>query len=146
MKILRIPVIVALIALIMPFTANAQCRSFVKKQCLPQVAPFTHNGQLNTAVMAAGQTAELQMTFYSGQEYRIVVCSQESLGNVWFRLVDANKKEVFNSRNQHDNPNTWDFKIKATQQLTIEIHAPESESPNELVESGCVALLVGFKS
>lgn len=145
MSISKIMVIAVLFALTMPLAASAQCRSFVKKQCLPKVAPFTHNGQLNTAVMAAGQTAELQMTFYSGQEYRVVVCHQESLGKVWFRLVDANKNEVFNSKNQRDDPNTWDFKMKSTQQLTIEIHATESDSPNELVESGCVSLLIGFK-
>ena len=145
MSISRIMVITALLSLMMPFAADAQCRSFVKKQCLPKMAPFTHNGQLNTAVMAAGQMAELQMTFYSGQEYRIVVCSQESLTDVWFRLVDTNKNEVFNSKNQRDNPNTWDFKMKSTQQLIIEIHAPESDSPNELVASGCVSLLIGFK-
>ena len=145
MRTFSIVFVAALMAMIMPMTARAQCKSFVKKQCLPQVAPFTHNGQLNTAMMSAGQTAELQMTFYSGQEYRLIVCGQEALGKVWFRLVDGNKSEVFNSKNQRGTPNTWDFKMKSTQQLTIEIHSPESENPNELVQSGCVSLLVGFK-
>lgn len=145
MRISRIVIIVALIAMMIPFAAGAQCKSFVKKQCMPKIAPFTHNGQLNTAMMSAGQTAELQMTFYSGQEYRILVCGQETLGKIWFRLVDANKNEVFNSKSQRDNPMSWDFKMKSTQQLTIEIHAPEADSPNELVAGGCVSLLVGFK-
>jgi hypothetical protein len=137
--------VIGLIAMVIPIAAGGQCKSFVKKQCLPMVAPYTHNGQLNTAMMAAGQTAELQMTFYSGQEYRILICGQEALGKLWFRLVDANKNEVFNSKNQKNSPNVWDFKMKSTQQISIEIHAPESDSPNELVPSGCVSLLVGFK-
>jgi hypothetical protein len=136
--------VAALLLTVLSYTAQAQCKTFIRKTCMPKVLPFTHNGQLNSASMNAGQSAELQMTFYSGQEYRIVVCSQETLGKVSFRVLDGSRNEVFNSKLNKDAA-SWDFKMGATQQLTIEINVPEAASPNSLVPNGCVAVLVGFK-
>jgi hypothetical protein len=140
----RTLIIALLVAIILPFAASAQCKGFVKKTCLPKVPPYTHNGQLNNAVMSAGEKAELQMTFYSGQEYRIVVCAQEVLGKVSFKVYDSSHKEIYSSDDGKDEPK-WDFKVVATQQLTLEIEAPALDSPNSLVPSGCVSVLVGFK-
>jgi hypothetical protein len=36
---------------------HAQCKSFTKRKCLPHLAPYMNNGQLNTATMSPGQTA-----------------------------------------------------------------------------------------
>lgn len=144
MNKLRIVLIALLIAAAFPFTAAAQCKGFVKKTCLPKMLPYTHNGQLNNAVMTAGDKAELQMTFYSGQQYRIVVCAQEVLGKVSFKVYDSSRKEIYDSNDGKDH-STWDFKVAATQQLTLEIIAPDLDSPNKLVPSGCVSVLIGFK-
>lgn len=140
-----LPVIAMLFVTALPLTTQAQCKSYYKKSCVPLLAPFTHNGQANSAILTAGQTAEMQMTFYSNQEYRIMVCAQEVLGKVWFRLLDSDKEEVFNSKS-YNHLRSWDFKMAVTQQLTIEINIPPSDSPNSIVPSGCVALLVGFKN
>src|SRR5688500_15410966 len=137
-------IVTLLIAMTLPFAASAQCKGFVKKSCLPKVQPYTHNGQLNNAVMSSGETAELQMTFYSGQEYRILVCAQEVLGNVSFRVLDATRKELYNSTDGKDH-SAWDFKVAATQQLILEIEVPPLDSPNSLIPTGCVSVLVGFK-
>lgn len=137
--------IIAMAMLIaLPMATHAQCKGFIKKTCLPRLKPFTTNGQLNNAVMAAGETAELQMTFYSGQEYRIIICSQEVLGKVSFKVYDSGKHELFDSKNTND-PSTWDFKVTSTQQLIILIEIPPLDSPNSIVPTGCVSVLVGFK-
>ncbi|HET7818709.1 MAG TPA: hypothetical protein VFL70_05335 [Bacteroidia bacterium] len=123
--------------------SNAQCKGFVKKQ-IPKLAPFIHNGQINTSVLLAGDHAELTLTFYSGQTYRIMVDSQETLGDVFFLLKDANKNQVFSSKDQGKS-DYWDFTVESTQQLTVEVEVPDTEAPNGIVPSGCVSILVGFR-
>ena len=123
------------------YSGYGQCKNFIKKQCLPNLAPYTSDGQLNNAQLAAGETAELEFTFYSGQEYRIYVCAQEVLGVIHFKLMDSNRKELFNSANGKDS--YWDFHIETTQQLILDVSTPATKDP--IVASGCVGVLVGFK-
>jgi hypothetical protein len=122
----------------------AQCNSFVKKQCMPKIQPFTNNGQMNTSTLSSGQSSSLNMTFYSGQDYRILVCSQEVLGTVTFKILDMSHKVVFDSK-ENDSPDFWDFKVKSTQQFIVEVSVPPSDSPNSIPPSGCVSVMVGFK-
>lgn len=129
---------------LLPFAdADAQCKGFVKRQ-IPKLAPFIHNGQINSSVLLSGDHAELTLTFYSGQTYRIMVGSQETLGDVFFVMKDAGKSQLFSSKDQ-GKFDYWDFTVESTQQLTIEVMVPDVDAPSGLVPSGCVSILVGFK-
>lgn len=123
--------------------AFTQCKTFTKNECKPKLNPYIYNGQLNSAVLNEGDVAELMLTFYSNQDYRIVVCSAEELGKVKFRLVDAGGQELFTNED-HDLIEFWDFHTKSTQQLTVEVSVPETTKEGELYKSGCVSILVGF--
>ncbi len=137
-------VVITSFFLLIENTANAQCKSFAKNKCLPDLAPYIHNGQMNGATMMAGEKAELQMSFYAGQDYRLMVCAQPILGDVTFRLLDKNKKVVFNSKD-HKNVTYWDFNVASTQQMILELEVPEYSAKHGMVPSGCVNILVGFK-
>ncbi len=137
-------ILIGAVALLTSGTASAQCKSFVKKQ-IPKLSPFIHNGQINSSVLLSGDHAELTLTFYSGQTYRIMVGSQETLGDVWFVMKDGNKAQLFSSKDQGKKLDYWDFTVESTQQLTIEMMVPDSDAPSGLVPSGCVSILVGFK-
>ena len=57
----------AAFALVMMFTAAdaaAQCRTFTKKRCLPQLEDYVQNDNYNTAVLIPGDEAELELTFF----------------------------------------------------------------------------------
>lgn len=125
---------------------TAQCNSstFLKKKCIPNIQPFTQSGQINTTKLSSGQSTELKLTFSSGQDYRILVCSEEVLGQVAFRVKDMSKKIIFDSRD-NDYPDFWDFKVKSTQQFIVEVTVPVSDSPSSIPPSGCVSIIVGFK-
>lgn len=124
-------------------TLSAQCKSFTKNDCKPKLSPYIYNGQLNSAVLNEGDIAELMLTFYSNQDYRIVVCSADELGPVVFKLLDNGGNEIFSNKD-HDLVDFWDFHTNSTQQLTVEVSVPESTSGKELSKSGCVSILVGF--
>lgn len=123
----------------------SQCsKTWVRKKCVPKVSPFIHNGQMNSSVLKEGQKTESVMTFYSGQDYRILVCAEETLENVSFVVSDMTGKVLFDSKT-HDNTDFWDFKVKTTTEMKVEVLAGTNDSDDGEM-SGCVSILVGFKS
>lgn len=132
--------------LLLSSAAFAQCKGFERKECLPKLAPYTHNGQLNRTTLFEGQAAEMLMTFYSGQKYKILICAQDVLEGVKFRLLDMNKLVVFSST-ENGNPDSWEFKVETTQQFIIQVVIPKPEDKlnSDMLASGCVSVLVGFQ-
>ena len=125
--------------------AVAQCsKTWVRKKCVPKNSPFIHNGQMNTTQLKEGGKMETTLTFYSGQDYRILVCAEETLENVTFVVSDMNGKVIFDSK-QHNNTDIWDFKVKTTTDLKVEVDAGHNES-SDGTAMGCVSVLVGFKT
>jgi hypothetical protein len=137
-------IVLFILMLAMPFGLLSQCNTFVKKKCMPKILPFTHNGQMNVTTLAAGQNTEVNLTFYSGQSYRILVGSEEILGEVTFKVMDMTRKVVFDSKD-HNYPDFWDFKVKNTEQFIVHVDVPSSASSSSIPPSGCVSVLVGFK-
>jgi len=143
MKHLRILIAIATLAAL-PLGAHAQCRALVKNKCLPDMLPYKFNETYNAAQLAPGEEAEVDLTFYSGQQYRVMVCAHPILGEVNWKLVDGTGQSLFEST--AENPkHTFDFKVTNTQQLKVHIDVPEKpKGGNELLNVGCVGILVGF--
>lgn len=127
-----------------PLSVYGQCKGFVKKTCIPMLSPFISNGTTNTAALLAGDKADMNLTFYSGQTYRVLVCAQPVLGIVSFTLKDASGNLLFDSK-AHDDTNFWDFKAETTQQITISVEVPKTDASNQIVPSGCVSVMIGFQ-
>lgn len=143
---LRSTIVSALLAVGMMLAAvpaQAQCKSFAKNKCVPGLAPFKFNETFNGAQLAPGEEAEVNLTFYSGQEYRVMVCVHQILGEVNWKLVDQNNKIVFESL--ADEPkHSFDFKAASTTQMKVVVWVP-NKGNNDMVHLGCVAIMVGFK-
>jgi hypothetical protein len=144
MKKLLNTIIIATILTSIPMLGFSQCKGFTKKQCLPVLEPYLYNGQLNSAILNEGDVAELLLTFYGGQDYRILVCSQDMLGNVEFKLFDTERNPIFSNK-EHGLVNVWDFSANSTQQLIVQVKVPSAETKTDIVNSGCVSILIGFK-
>ena len=124
-------------------TGYSQCKGFTRKNCVPNLDPYIYNGQVNSTILNEGDIAELMLTFYANQDYRIFVCAEENLSDLQFKLMDRDRNVIFNNKD-HDFIQYWDFSSKATQQLIVEVIVPETDSKNPEIESGCVSILVGF--
>jgi len=148
MKFFKVILLALIISL--PQVGYSQCKGFAKRKCLPSLKPFIHNGQLNSTTLMEGESAELVMTFHAGQQYRVKVCVQTSLDNVSFIMMDMDREVIFDSQEQKG-AEYWDFNVNATQQMIILVSVPKpgkhssAELSGTLLQSGCIALLVGFK-
>lgn len=141
---MRSKFILTALILLLPSVIFSQCKNVAKRDCLPKLTPYSHNGQVNSTVLMAGETAELEITVNSRLDYRILVCVSPILGKGYFKLIDMDKKVVYDSQ-KSDTPELWDFNVESTQQFTLEVSVPKSTSPNNIIPSGCATVLVGFK-
>lgn len=122
----------------------AQCKSFTKNTCRPILEEFIPNENFNSTMLVPGDEAELKLTFYGGQEYRLVVCGHPVLGELEFTVMDK-KKNVLYERKEKDQNNFFDFKLESTQQFLVNVNVPVKENPNDLIHEGCVSVMVGYK-
>ena len=93
-------------------TADAQCRSFTKKNCLSSLDGYIQNDNYNSAILIPGDEAELMLTFLAGQDYRLIVCSHPVLGEVAYEINDASGKRLFDSRKNEPDVTPWISKSK----------------------------------
>ncbi|WP_321295101.1 hypothetical protein [Marinifilum fragile] len=144
MKILLKFAIFTICILALPKFTLAQCNEYTKKECIPLLNPYTFNGQLNNAVLSQGETAELQLTFYKDQEYRILVKGETQLGKLQFQLFDTEYNLLYDNADEN-HTNIWDFMVESTDDFIIRVLIPENMTKGE-IESGCVSILIGFRA
>jgi len=66
------------------------------------------------------------------------------LPKIEFKVVDANNNVLYSNKD-HNYATTWDFKLSSSQQLKIVVKVLTSTTNVENVQSGCVAIMFGFK-
>lgn len=143
MKINRIVLTLVVLVLTAGTAINAQCKSFAKKTCLPELGSYTHDGNYHATILSEGEEAELYKTFFSDMEYRLSVCSDENLPPVEFLVLDADRNILYSSK-ENNNARTWDFKLQSSQQLRIVLRIPSGQSSG-VPPQGCVSIMFGFK-
>lgn len=124
----------------------SQCRNFTRDQCMNLLEGYISNGQYNGAVMFEGEEATMMQTFYSNQNYRVVVCAQKVISDsIYFEVMDYHNQVVYSSEKTRSP--IFDFNVESTQQLKIRIVVPNGQrTEQQLKQNGCVSVLIGFKN
>ena len=122
---------------------SQQCKSFVKNNCREAMGDYIPGENFNSAKLSAGDEAELEMTFYSGEDYRLLICNHPVLGQVEFQVLDSKGTVLFDNTAK-ENTDHFDFRVAGTKTFIIKLKAPPA-SDTSLNPQGCVAILVGRK-
>jgi len=139
-----IPVLVMIFALTSS-KVDGQCKSFARRECLPELGLYTHDGNYHAAVLFEGEEAELYKTFYSDMDYRMVICGDSKLPPIEFVVIDADRNILYTNKDNNYSK-SWDFKLQTSQQLKLIIKVRVSDqSTGTAPTSGCVSIMVGFK-
>lgn len=144
MRIIKIISVLTLLIAISSVNLNAQCKAFAKKDCLPQLSPYTHDGNYHAAVLVEGEEAELYKTFYSDMDYRVAIVGEGKLPSVEFTILDENKNVIYSNKN-NNYAKTFDFKLENSKQLKLVVKVIPFSKPGDVPVSGCVAIMFGFK-
>jgi hypothetical protein len=124
---------------VFPFKVNSQ-EDAVVMNCLGQLkAPFVVTGQPLKAFLTGDEVAEFHTTFFEGNVYRIVACSQQS-ENVIFSVYDKDHNLIF-SNDDLANTNFWDFKMEGSVECIV-----EAKLNSKKTSSGMAMLMIGFKN
>lgn len=143
MKINKVVFILAALILTTGMAVNAQCKSFARKTCLPELGSYTHDGNYHATILSEGEEAELYKTFFSDMEYRLSVCSDENLPPVEFLVLDADRNILYSSKDNAGG-RTWDFRLQSSQQLRIVLKIPSGQNSG-VPAQGCVSIMFGFR-
>jgi hypothetical protein len=135
----------ALLAILVPGEAAAQCKGFAKSICKKELGAYLHDGNYHAAVLVEGEEAELYKTFYSDLEYRLAICSADGMPPVEFTIYDATGKVLYTNKDE-GLAKTWDFKLESSQQLKVVVRVTTFGIRDQLPVSGCVAIMFGFKA
>jgi hypothetical protein len=144
MKAFKSILLVALFVFAYSGSVDAQCKAFARKDCLPELGSYTHDGNYHAAVLVEGEEAELYKTFYSDMEYRVAIVGEGKLPAIEFRVLDANKNVLYTNKD-NEFAKTWDFKLQASQQLKLVVKVSSFNQPGDAPANGCVAIMFGFK-
>ena len=89
-------VLLSAIIMIPAMSFSQYCNYFHTKYCLPsENEMFKLNGQSKSALFSKGQTSDLNIIVYKGQDYRISLCMDENLGSqVKFKIYETKKVKV----------------------------------------------------
>jgi len=121
------------------FEANAQCDTIATVCGQHFSKAYLSDGQEYRALLLDDQTAEFHLTLYGGSVYRFGACSGLDDGNLYFRLYDSQRNELFSNQEYEIAP-YWDFEVEHTLDVVVEANLNEKKA-----SSGCAVLLVGFK-
>jgi len=91
--------VVAITLLVTPIVSKAQyCNNFHASFCTPtseKEGTYKPNGQSKSALFSKGQTSELSVIVYKGQDYRFSICMDENLGGqITFKVYETKKIKV----------------------------------------------------
>ncbi|MCA1762205.1 MAG: hypothetical protein ABR574_02510 [Cryomorphaceae bacterium] len=120
-----------------------QCRSFVKKNCGDAMAEYVPAENFSAAKLFPGDVAEVKMTFYGGEDYRLLICSPPILGELVFQISDTEGNLLFDNA-EHEMANHFDFQPAGTQDFIVKVVVP-SENSSAIDPQGCVAIISGKK-
>lgn len=118
---------------------SAQCDTIATICSQNFTRDYLSDGQEYRALLIDDQTAEFHLTLYGGSIYRFGACSGLTEGNLFFRVYDEERNEIF-SNQEHKIAPYWDFKVENTLDVIVEANLNELKA-----SSGCAVLLVGFK-
>ncbi len=132
--------IIITISLLTALDASAQADTLMKFCAQHIPSDYISDGQVYQTPIASDETAEFNVTFYGGSQYRIAACSGLEDGNLVFTVYDKDRNELFCSKNNKNTP-FWDFKFSSTVDCIIEAQLDEMAPP-----TGFAILLIGFKN
>ena len=98
----------------------------------------------SSAKLMAGDEAEVEMTFSSGEDYRLLICNHPVLGQVEFQVEDQNGTVLFDNT-ENENTDHFDFRVAGTKTFLIKLKAPDAPEQSTINPQGCVAIMVGRK-
>ncbi len=121
------------------------CTDYHQFQCTYADYTFFYSRQSKSLLFYKGQTSELKIVAYEGEEYYVSVCAARKLGKIRFRILnDDDSGSVLYDNADNDYQPSITFSNESTTNLIIEVSTVES-STRETKDTGCLGVVIQFR-
>ncbi|NOU60615.1 hypothetical protein [Marinifilum caeruleilacunae] len=125
-------------------TVFSQCKEFAKNECKPMLEGYMHDGNYNGVVLNIDEDVELHKAFFGGQKYRMVVCREDYLPPIHFKLLNSDFEVLYDNQ-EAGFANTYDFELEKSETLIISMKFVNDGEDYDKSMNGCVVILFGLK-
>jgi len=145
MKI-RPKIYLLLISLLLPILGYSQdCTDYHQYHCLYGDYSFFYSRQSKSALFRPGQTSELKIVAYSGEDYYVSVCAHRKFGDIRYKILeDTPEKNVIYDNADDDFAKTITFTNEVTRNVIIEVSVPKGDERN-VNDRRCVGVVIQFR-
>jgi hypothetical protein len=143
-SIIRIVFIISnLLASLMSYSQD--CSDYHQYHCLYADYTFFYSKQSKSTLFKPGQSSEIRIVAYSGEDYYIAVCAHRKFGNIHYRILEDNAHKNVIYDNAADNySESIIFSNDRTRNLIIEVSVP-LESESNTTDRRCVGVVIEFR-
>lgn len=100
---------------------------------------YISDGQEYFASLKPDQKVEFRTTFFGGNQYRIVTCTDIAGGQVEFSVFDTDKNLLF-SNHRYDYSPYWNFSFRSTVTCIVQVDVKQTT-----FKPGFVMMIIGYK-
>ena len=124
-------------------TSAQDCTGYHQYHCTYADYTFYYSRQSKSALFQQGQTSELNMVAYGGEDYYIGVCAHRKFGDLHFRILEDNDARTVIYDNADDEySKSIIFSNEITRNLIIEVTVPQEKTTD--MERRCVGVIIQF--
>lgn len=121
------------------------CTDYHQYHCLYGDYTFFYSRQSKSALFRKGQSSELKIVAYGGEDYYVAVCAHRKFGDIQFRILEDNEKRSLIYDNAKDEySESIVFSNTITRNLIIEVIVPEGDGRNSS-DRRCVGVVIEFR-
>lgn len=120
------------------------CTGYHQYHCTYADYTFFYSRQSKSALFKRGQTSEMKVIAYGGEDYYIGVCAHRKFGKIEFKIMEDNEsRTVIYDNTKDDYAQSVIFSNETTRNLIIEITVPPAK--NNENDRRCVGVIIQFK-
>ena len=121
------------------------CTDYHQYHCLYADYTYFYSRQSKSALFRKGQTSELKIVAYSGEDYYVSVCAHRKFGNIQFRILEDNEqRNLIYDNAKNDFAESITFSNTITRNLIIEVTVPEGDN-KDVLDRRCVGVVIEFR-
>jgi len=142
MKYILSPILLIILAI---YSFAQDCTEYHQFHCLYADYTYFYSRQSKSALFRKGQTSELKIVIYGGEDYYIAVCAHRRFGDLHFKILEDNEDSTLIYDNaEHDYANSVTFTNEVTRDVIIVVSVP-GEPEKGKIERRCVGVVIQFR-
>ncbi|NJK86687.1 MAG: hypothetical protein HC906_12680 [Bacteroidales bacterium] len=126
---------------------SQDCTDYHQYQCTYADYSFFYSRQSKSFLTSKGQTTEIRIIAYEGEDYYVAVCGNKKFGKLQLRIIedDADKTVLYDNAT-NDYLESITFTNEATRNLILEVTVPSDQGTSkESKDLKCVGVVVQFR-